>query len=58
MDNLTEKEKNLLYHVAYVALEDDRLASRILREVFEEFDDVGDEDTADALLEKLEKFID
>lgn len=58
MDNLNEKEKNLLYHIAYVILEDDRLAGKVLREVFEETDEAGDETTADSLLEKLEQYLD
>lgn len=58
MDNLNETEKELLYHIAYIVLEDDRLAGKVLREIFEEFDDVGDETTADSLLEKLEQYLD
>lgn len=58
MDNLSEKEQNLLYHIAYAVLEDDRLANKVLRQVFEETDEAGDETTADMLLEKLEKFLD
>ena len=58
MDNLNEQEKNLLYHIAYVILEADRLAVKVLREVFEETDDAVDEATADSLLEKLEQYLD
>ena len=58
MDNLSEKEQNLLYHIAYAVFEDDRLANKVLRQVFEETDEAGDETTADTLLEKLEKFLD
>jgi len=58
VDNLSEKEQNLLYHIAYAVFEDDRLANKVLRQVFEETDEAGDETTADTLLEKLEKFLD
>lgn len=52
MENFTDKEKNLLIHIGFLVLDDERLSSCVFRELLDIFDIEADS-TSDTLLEKL-----
>jgi hypothetical protein len=52
VENFTDKEKNLLIHIGFLVLDDERLSSCVLRELLDTFDIEADS-TSDTLLEKL-----